>query len=76
VDYAGLDPGRYRNITSSGQSERSFLSLDSQISDKERFKDADPFLVRCRHCHEQQTFGPIIEREVRLFFRYSNPNMT
>jgi hypothetical protein len=62
----GLDPGRYRNSSSGRANEWEFFSLDSQRSDMDRFRDADPFLVRCRHCEAQQSFSPITDRDVRF----------
>ncbi|KAJ7634179.1 DNA polymerase family B-domain-containing protein [Mycena polygramma] len=59
----GLDPARYRAATSNSVDEPSFSSLDSQMSDSERFKDAAPFLVRCRHCQVQLPFAPIHDRQ-------------
>ena len=53
--FLGLDPTRFR--TSSGADERTFSALDSQISDVERFRDATPFRVRCRHCQGQLAFS-------------------
>ncbi|KAF8813033.1 DNA polymerase alpha catalytic subunit [Phlegmacium glaucopus] len=50
----GLDPTRFR--TSIGGNERTFSGLDAQISDAERFRDATPFHVRCRHCQGQLPF--------------------
>lgn len=60
----GLDPGRYRNSVV-GAEEKAFASLDSQVSDSERFKEAIPFLVRCRNCQGQLPFSPLHDREVR-----------
>ncbi|KII85843.1 hypothetical protein PLICRDRAFT_298164 [Plicaturopsis crispa FD-325 SS-3] len=59
----GLDPGRFRNPTSGESTEISFSNLDSQLSDKERFKNAEPFLVRCRNCEGQLPFVPFFDRE-------------
>ncbi|KAF8196860.1 DNA polymerase family B-domain-containing protein [Mycena galopus ATCC 62051] len=59
----GLDPTRYRAAASASVDEPSFSSLDSQMSDSERFKDASPFLVRCRHCHGETPFAPIHDRD-------------
>ncbi|CCM02599.1 uncharacterized protein FIBRA_04702 [Fibroporia radiculosa] len=57
----GLDASRYR--TSAGESEeRYFGSFDSLISDAERFKDCDPFIVRCRSCQGQVAYAPISDR--------------
>ncbi|KAF8703965.1 hypothetical protein AX14_014078 [Amanita brunnescens Koide BX004] len=55
----GLDPQRYRNMTSSGSSGPVFASFDSQISDAERFRDAAPFIIRCRGCQGELGFAPI-----------------
>ena len=54
---------RYRTSTGGGD-ERVFSGLDSQISDAERFRDASPFRVRCRHCQGQLNFLPIHTPEV------------
>ena len=51
----GLDPTRFR--TWSGGDEHVFSGLDAQISDAERFRDATPFRVRCRHCQGQLPFA-------------------
>ncbi|KAJ7623603.1 hypothetical protein FB45DRAFT_837909 [Roridomyces roridus] len=59
----GLDPARYRTASSSSADEPSFSTLDSQMSDSERFKDSVAFLVRCRHCQGQLEFAPIHDRE-------------
>ncbi|KAJ7230554.1 DNA polymerase family B-domain-containing protein [Mycena pura] len=59
----GLDPQRYRTATSSSSDEVHFLSLDSQISDSERFRHAEPFVVRCRRCKIELEFAPIHDRE-------------
>ncbi|KAK7031479.1 DNA polymerase [Favolaschia claudopus] len=59
----GLDPSRYRAAASSSVDEPSFSSLDSQMSDSERFKDASPFTVRCRRCSVEFEFAPIHDRD-------------
>lgn len=64
----GLDASRYR--TSAGESEeRYFSTLDSLMSDAERFKDASPFVVRCRSCKGEIAFEPISDRSVRCFLQ-------
>jgi DNA polymerase alpha subunit A len=65
----GLDPGRYRTSAGEGD-DRAFVTLDSQIPDRERFKDCDQFLVRCRKCEGQLPFTPITDRNVRVAFNY------
>jgi DNA polymerase alpha subunit A len=55
---------RYRQSNSGGSDEKAFIPLDSQLSDRERFKDANPFLIQCRSCKGQLNFSPINDREV------------
>ncbi|KAF7289426.1 DNA polymerase [Mycena chlorophos] len=62
----GLDPQRYRTSTTSASEEQHFLSLDARITDSERFKDADPFVVRCRSCKTETEFAPAYEPERTL----------
>lgn len=51
----GLDPTRYSSHTNT-IAERTFSTLESQISDAERFKDAAPLTVRCPTCEASFTF--------------------
>ncbi|KAH9479795.1 DNA polymerase alpha catalytic subunit [Psilocybe cubensis] len=60
----GLDPMRYR--TSTGVEERVFSGLDSQMSDAERFRDALPFIIRCRHCQVKVPFLPLNDPEANI----------
>ncbi|KAI6139794.1 hypothetical protein BKA82DRAFT_955077 [Pisolithus tinctorius] len=59
---AGLDPSRYRTAGSGGGGP-AFATLESQIPDSERFKDCQPFFIRCRKCKGEAEFRPIWERE-------------
>ncbi|KAJ6485791.1 hypothetical protein C8R45DRAFT_829069 [Mycena sanguinolenta] len=63
AEYLGLDPARYRAAASNSVDEPTFSSLDSQMSDSERFKDASRFLVRCRRCKVELPFAPIHDRD-------------
>ncbi|KIY66839.1 hypothetical protein CYLTODRAFT_437277 [Cylindrobasidium torrendii FP15055 ss-10] len=62
----GLDPSRYRNSGPTFSEEQIFTPLDSKISDRERFKLADPLNIRCRSCATTHVFKPIYEREAAL----------
>ncbi|KAH9933419.1 ribonuclease H-like domain-containing protein [Fomitopsis serialis] len=61
----GLDASRYRTSTTESE-ERQFSTLDSLMSDAERYKDAEPFVVRCRSCQGHVAFEPISDRENSL----------
>ena len=44
--------------------EKQFFSFESQISDKERFKDAVPLSVRCMGCEGSFAFDGLLENQV------------
>ncbi|BEJ14180.1 hypothetical protein CspHIS471_0313540 [Cutaneotrichosporon sp. HIS471] len=54
----GLDPARYTS-SSHEVAERTFHRFESQIPDKERFKDAAPFALRCGSCEATFSFEGI-----------------
>ncbi|KAF8624027.1 hypothetical protein AX17_007233 [Amanita inopinata Kibby_2008] len=62
----GLDPQRYHTLASSTSNELVFETFDSQVSDAERFRDAAPFIVRCRSCQGEASFAPIHEPAIIL----------
>ncbi|KAJ4470185.1 DNA polymerase family B-domain-containing protein [Lentinula aciculospora] len=58
----GLDVNKYRGVHASSTSEdKSFSSLDSLKSDKERYKNVVIFGVRCRSCKATFEFKPLNE---------------
>lgn len=59
----GLDPARYAS-TGGEVAEKQFFSFESQISDKERFKDAEPLSVRCMGCEGTFSFDGLLENSV------------
>ena len=61
----GLDPERYRSTIVTEFDERRFSALESQLPDSERYKDAAPFVVRCRACECSVGFAPVSNRAVR-----------
>jgi len=63
ADTLGLDPARY--ATNTGQAaEKQFFTFESQISDKERFKDVDPLSLRCPSCQGFFAFEGLLEDTV------------
>ena len=63
----GLDPSRYSTQTGGDVAEKQFFTFESQISDKERFKDADPLAVRCMSCESSFSFEGLINDSVSDF---------
>ncbi|RSH90080.1 DNA-directed DNA polymerase alpha catalytic subunit pol1 [Saitozyma podzolica] len=57
----GLDPSRYSSSHTGEAAERQFFTFESQISDKERFKEADPLSVRCMACESSFAFEGLLE---------------
>ncbi|WRT65216.1 uncharacterized protein IL334_002159 [Kwoniella shivajii] len=57
----GLDPSRYASSGSGPSEEKQFFTFESQISDKERFKDTEPLQLRCVSCESSFTFQGLME---------------
>ncbi|EJD43695.1 hypothetical protein AURDEDRAFT_88520 [Auricularia subglabra TFB-10046 SS5] len=55
----GLDPRRYQVTVVGETEERAFGSLESQVPDTERFKECEPFVVRCRGCTNSFAFSSL-----------------
>lgn len=61
----GLDASRYTSTGGNGEvAEKQFFTFESQISDKERFKDAEPLTVRCMACESSFSFEGLTEDSV------------
>jgi hypothetical protein len=77
--FSGLDPGRYRS-TATETEDRRFSTLESRLPESERYKDARPFVVRCRACESSVAFAPVTNRGVSpycdqtAFFILSDPH--
>lgn len=51
--------------------EREFKTLQSQISDAQRFRECEPLRIRCRACTAESAFDGIAENKAsRLFFLF------
>lgn len=74
--FLGLDPNRYsysQTQMGEGGMDAAFSPLDAQISDQERYKDATPFMVKCRGCKGQVAYAPMYERSVRVLTSQLSP---
>ena len=40
--------------------EREFHTLDSQLTDADRFREVDPLTLTCRHCGQTSSFGGLL----------------
>jgi DNA polymerase alpha subunit A len=50
----GLDANKFHvGVTAEAAEQEELYTLDSQISDEERFKDVDKLNVRCRGCSQR-----------------------
>ncbi|KAI0032658.1 DNA polymerase alpha catalytic subunit, partial [Vararia minispora EC-137] len=64
----GLDPGRYRTSVMGDGDEHHYGTFDSRIPESERYKDAAPFVVRCRHCESNMAFLHMSDEQARIAF--------
>ncbi|KAI9032680.1 hypothetical protein CLU79DRAFT_727437 [Phycomyces nitens] len=58
----GLDPTKYNigSRTNSNGQDEEFETLESQISDEERFKDSEKLTLKCPHCKETTVCPSVI----------------
>jgi len=68
----GLDPRLFRSSGPISPSERTIEPLESQISDEERFRDTDPFVIKCISCSEEHPFSGISSSKVEVVMKPSN----
>lgn len=60
----GLDASRYATTVAGDVASKEFFTFESQISDKERFKDAEPLTLRCIACEGTSTFEGLADDSV------------
>lgn len=65
IDFIGIEN---RQRVTVDAPEREFKTLQSQQSDAERFKDAEPFGFRCRKCGIEGHFVGLNGNTVSLLF--------
>ncbi|KAG8710371.1 DNA-directed DNA polymerase alpha catalytic subunit pol1 [Ceratobasidium sp. 423] len=61
----GLDPSRFQ-VSVAAVDDDPYRTLDSQVPDKERFREAARFIVKCRKCEGSIVFSPVGSTEVRI----------
>lgn len=66
---SGLDPARYAQTSVSTHEEKQFFTFESQISDKERFKDSETLVLRCSACEGSFGYEGLLENTVSRFLR-------
>jgi hypothetical protein len=60
----GFDPRQFRSVGPISPTERTIEPLESQISDEERFRDADQLVLKCISCSEELPFTGISSSKV------------
>ncbi|ORZ24563.1 DNA polymerase family B-domain-containing protein [Absidia repens] len=55
----GLDGSKFTHVSMANGDGDTYVTLESQISDAERFKDCDRLELQCRHCNTKTTFDGI-----------------
>ncbi|KXS22075.1 hypothetical protein M427DRAFT_163586 [Gonapodya prolifera JEL478] len=68
ADCLGLDASKFRSNPAGVQAEMGseVHTLDSLITDEERFKNVDKWCPRCRHCGQQNEFEIIRRKRAEL----------
>ncbi|CAE6337459.1 unnamed protein product [Rhizoctonia solani] len=61
----GLDPSRFQASVAAVDDD-PYRTLESQIPDKERFREAAQFIIRCRKCEGSAIFSPVGATEVPI----------
>ncbi|QRV74151.1 DNA polymerase family B [Ceratobasidium sp. AG-Ba] len=61
----GLDPARFQ-VSVASVDEDPYRTLDSQMPDKERFRDVAQFVVQCQKCQGSVLFSPVGSAEVPI----------
>ncbi|ORX91154.1 hypothetical protein K493DRAFT_409457 [Basidiobolus meristosporus CBS 931.73] len=70
----GLDSSKYHSTAARASNER-FTTLDSQIPDADRFKNATRFSPKCRHCHQVYEFpGTAVVQDSSVVSGFKCPN--
>jgi DNA polymerase alpha subunit A len=63
----GLDPSKYRSVSSSDKHEDQVATLSSQITDRDRFRDVEKLKFACHSCQMEFELEEMVRKEVRLF---------
>ncbi|KAG1054455.1 hypothetical protein G6F43_003533 [Rhizopus delemar] len=59
----GLETSRYRHFSGGmGEDEQELVTLDSQISDAERFKSSEALLLTCNNCDKEFKYEGILRQ--------------
>jgi len=62
----GFDPRLFRTNAPLNPTERSIEPLESQISDEERFRDAEQLMLKCPSCSDEHSFSGLVGSKVQI----------
>ncbi|KAF9187397.1 DNA-directed DNA polymerase alpha catalytic subunit pol1 [Haplosporangium sp. Z 767] len=75
ADCLGLDTSKFRSAVRPSDQDEEFQTLGSQLSDAERYKDAEPLELRCRACQTVYKCSALLmETESSSHFGLQCPN--
>ncbi|KAF9155077.1 DNA-directed DNA polymerase alpha catalytic subunit pol1 [Linnemannia schmuckeri] len=75
ADCLGLDTSKFRSVVRSDTQDQELQTLGSQLSDAERYKDAEPLELRCRGCHSTFTCTSLMmEKDGANYFGLQCPS--
>ncbi|KAF9302281.1 DNA-directed DNA polymerase alpha catalytic subunit pol1 [Mortierella antarctica] len=77
ADCLGLDTSKFRSVVRATAEEEEMQTLGSQLSDAERFKDAEGLELICRNCKSSYTCsGLLMEKDAMAHFGLQCPECT
>ncbi|KAG0267938.1 DNA-directed DNA polymerase alpha catalytic subunit pol1 [Linnemannia exigua] len=75
ADCLGLDTSKFRSAIRSDAQDQELQTLGSQLSDAERYKDAEPLEIRCRSCQSTYSCSSLMmEKDGASFFGLQCPS--
>ncbi|KAF9100336.1 DNA-directed DNA polymerase alpha catalytic subunit pol1 [Mortierella sp. GBA35] len=75
ADCLGLDTSKFRSMVRSDTQDQELQTLGSQLSDAERYKDAESLELRCRGCQSTYTCSSLMmEKDGESYFGLQCPS--
>ena len=62
----GFDPRQFRSAGPISQNDTTIEPLESRISDEDRFRDTDQFMLKCISCNQEHPFSGLVSSKDRV----------